>query len=151
MKDTGHGTSRDRRKTAENDGDARNVQQLIFENLLQCMLRRTHTSSSSKFSSSPGLVERPPMLDISNKLHALVDEFVSNMSSEVDSLANTISAVAHKYVVNDSALTQTQTQSRSNRTTSEVLKGLKRPSTTPLTSSSSHEGKSHVQPNKPNF
>jgi hypothetical protein len=91
------------------------------------------------------------MLDISNKLHALVDEFVNNMSSECDSLAKTVSAEAQKYVAHDSPLTQTQTSRQSNRTTSEVLKGLKRPSTTPNTSSSSHEGKSHVQTGKANF
>lgn len=91
------------------------------------------------------------MLDISNKLHALVDEFVSNLSSECDSLANTVSAEAHKYVAHDNALTQTQTQRPSNRTTSEVLKGLTRPSTIPLTSLHNREGKSHVQPGKPNF
>ena len=91
------------------------------------------------------------MLDISNKLHALVDEFVSNLSSECDSLANTVSAEAHKYVAHNNALTQTQTQRPSNRTTSEVLKGLTRPSTIPLTSLHNREGKSHVQPGKPNF
>ena len=42
------------------------------------------------------------MQDISNKLHALVDEFVSTLSSECDSLAHNISSQAHKYVPEES-------------------------------------------------
>jgi hypothetical protein len=42
------------------------------------------------------------MLDISNKLHAMVDEFVSSLSSECDTLANNVSALPHLYVPNDS-------------------------------------------------
>lgn len=49
------------------------------------------------------------MLDISNKLHALVDEFVSHLSSECDSLANTVSTEALKYVTHDIAETQNKT------------------------------------------
>lgn len=84
------------------------------------------------------------MSDISNKLHALVDEFVSNLSSECGSLANNVSAEAHVHVAHDSALVDAQTQRPNNRTTSEVLKGLRRPSPSPNTSSHNKEGKSHV-------
>lgn len=107
--------------------------------------RRLHTPQSSNHLSSDGLVGRPPMVDISNKLHALVDEFVSNLSSECNSLAHNVSAEAHMYVAHDSALAGSQTQRTSNRTTSEVLNGLKRPSPDPLTSSCNIEGKSEVQ------
>ena len=88
------------------------------------------------------------MIDISNKLHALVDEFVSNLSSECVSLAHNVSAEAHMYVAPDTALLGSQTQRSSNRTPSEVLNGLIRPTSTPLTSSHSREGKSHVQHGK---
>ena len=91
------------------------------------------------------------MVDISNKLHALVDEFVSNLSSECNSLAHNVSAEAHMYVAHDSALAGSQTQRTSNRTTSEVLNGLKRPSADPLTSSCNIEGKSEVQHLKQTF
>jgi len=56
--------------------------------------RRTHASQTSNLCSSNEPRERPPMLDISNKLHALVDEFVSNLSSKCDSLAHNVSAQA---------------------------------------------------------
>ena len=85
------------------------------------------------------------MLDISNKLHALVDEFVSNLTSECDSLANNASTEANMHVAHDSAIVDGQTHRSSNRTTAEVLNGLKRPSGTPSTSSQHREGKSHVQ------
>ena len=111
--------------------------------------RRPHTPQSSKLASSDGLVGRPPMIDISNKLHALVDEFVSNLSSECDSLANNVSAEAHMYVAHESAVAGSQTKKPSNRSTSEVLNGLRRPSSTPLTSSYTREGKSEVQHVKP--
>ena len=89
------------------------------------------------------------MLDISNKLHALVDEFVNNLSSECDSLANNVTAEALMYVAHDSA--PTQTQRPNNRTASKVLNGLKRPSGTLPTSSQNREGKSHVQNAKLNL
>lgn len=91
------------------------------------------------------------MLDISNKLHALVDEFVSTLSSECNSLTQNVSAEAHMYVAPESALAGSQIQRPSNRTTTEVLNGLKRPSGTPLTSSHNREGKSHVQHGKPDL
>lgn len=91
------------------------------------------------------------MLDISNRLHALVDKFVSNLSSECGSLTNNTSNEAHMYVAHDSAIEDGQTQRQSNRTTSEVLNGLRRPSGTPSTSSHHREGKSHVQHVKPNM
>lgn len=68
------------------------------------------------------------MLDISNKLHAMVDEFVSNLSSECDSLVNNVSAHQHMYVSNKTASDAAKAPRLSNRTTTEVLAGLKRPS-----------------------
>ena len=91
------------------------------------------------------------MLDISNKLHALVDEFVSNLTSECDSLANNASTEAHMHVAHDSAIVDGQTHRPSNRTTAEVLNGLRRPSGTPSTSSQHREGTSAVQHVKSNL
>lgn len=68
------------------------------------------------------------MLDISNKLHALVDEFVSNLSSECDILANNVSAQPLMYVPSVIGPEEAKNSRSSNRTTSEVLNGLKRPS-----------------------
>lgn len=68
------------------------------------------------------------MLDISNKLHALVDEFVNNLSSECDNLANNVSAQAHMYLVHDLANEAANVPRPGNRTAAEVLSGLKRPS-----------------------
>lgn len=48
---------------------------------------RTLASQSSKISRTNGPLERPPMLDISNDLHALVDSHVSNLLLECDFLA----------------------------------------------------------------
>jgi hypothetical protein len=70
--------------------------------------RRTLQSTSSKISSSNVPLERQPMLDISNKLHALVDEFVSNLSSECDSLTHNVSAQAYMYDEQDSPTEGTQ-------------------------------------------
>ena len=89
------------------------------------------------------------MLDISNKLHAMVDEFVSNLSSECDSVANTISGAAPPYVATDSAPADPKTPRPSNRTASEVLNGLKRPSITPPSCSPHREGVHNVQQAKP--
>ena len=83
------------------------------------------------------------MLDISNKLHALVDEFVSNLSSECDSLKNNVSARAHMYVADDSAPEAAKVQRHSNRTATEVLNGLKRPSGQ-HSMDSHYEGKSPI-------
>lgn len=88
--------------------------------------------------------ERPPILDISNKSHALGDEFVSNMYSECDSLANTVSAHAHMLLGNDIALESAMSQRPSNRTAAEVLNGLKRPAGIHVTDSQSIEDKSHM-------
>lgn len=79
----------------------------------------------------------------------MVDEFGSQLSSECDTLAHHISGEAHTYVATDSALAGSQTQRLGNRTTSEVLNGLKRPSGTPLTNSYSRDSKSHVQHSAP--
>jgi hypothetical protein len=107
---------------------------------------RTLVSHSSKVSSSNDPMDRPPMLDISNKLHALVDEFVSNLSSECDSLANTVSAQAHMYLANDSAKAAAKAPRQSNRTASEVLSSLKRPSESQTQDSHLRFGKSHMEP-----
>ena len=112
---------------------------------LTALARRPHTPQSSKMSTLDGLVGRPPMIDISNKLHALVDEFVSNLSSECDSLANNVSGEDHMYVAQDIALAGSQSKRPSNRSTSEVLNGLKRPSSAPLSSTHTREGRSEVQ------
>ena len=68
------------------------------------------------------------MLDISNKLHAMVDEFVSNLTSECDSLVNNVSAQGHKSVAHNSGPEAPRAGRPSNRSTLEVLKGLTRPS-----------------------
>jgi len=67
------------------------------------------------------------MLDISNKLHAMVDQFVSSLSSECDILANNVSAQPHLYVPTVIVSEAVKTPRTSNRTTTEVLNGLKRP------------------------
>lgn len=91
------------------------------------------------------------MRDISNKLHALVDEFVSNLSSECDSLAHNVSAQARIYVEHDSATEATQGPRPNNRTASEVLHGLKRPSASQVVDLNHREGKSSTDHAKPNF
>lgn len=88
----------------------------------------TLPSQTSKISSLSVPSERPPMVDISNKLHALVDEFVSNLSSECSSLAHTVSAQAQIYLANDIATDVAKQQRPSNHTVAEVLSGLIRPS-----------------------
>lgn len=81
------------------------------------------------------------MFDISNKLHALVDEFVSNLSSECDSLANTVSAHAQLLLGNDITPAGAVSQRSSNRTAAEVLIGLKRPAVLNVTNSLLREDK----------
>ena len=90
------------------------------------------------------------MRDISNKLHALVDEFVSNLSSECDSLANNISSQASKHGQHTSGAEAATALRSSNRTTTKVLMGLRRPSDKPLMDKHHREGKSHVDPGKLN-
>lgn len=85
------------------------------------------------------------MRDISNKLHALVDEFVSNLSSECDSLANNISSQASKYVAHASGAEAALAPRLSNRTATEVLNGLRRPSIDSSVDKQRREGKSHVE------
>lgn len=91
------------------------------------------------------------MLDISNKLHALVDEFVSNLSSECDSLANDVSARVHMYLAHDPKPEVAPTPRQGNRTATEVLNGLKRPSGGHLTDYLHGEGKSHMEKPKANL
>ena len=43
-----------------------------------------------------GSSKRLPMNDISNKLHAMVDKFVSNLSSKCDSLATKVTDKIHE-------------------------------------------------------
>ena len=87
------------------------------------------------------------MRDISNKLHALVDEFVNNLSSECDSLANTISSQASEAArIVEAAMAPRS----SNRTTTEVLNGLRRPSDQHLIENSHREEKSHADSEKVN-
>ena len=99
---------------------------------------------SSKLSSSDSALERRPLIEISNKLHAMVDEFVYNMSSEcgtlahnisseVGSLANNISPQGGSYTARESGPEPLATPRLSNRTTTEVLSGLRRPSGSPST------------------
>lgn len=85
------------------------------------------TTSSSKISSIDKALERAPMIDISNKLHAMVDEFVSNLSSECNSLANNISSQTQLYATLDNGPESVSATRSSNRTTTEVLNGLRRP------------------------
>ena len=85
------------------------------------------------------------MLDISNKLHAMVDKFVSSLSSECGTLANNMSGEAPPYVADVLAPADPSSQRPSNRTTSEVLNGLKRPSITTLTNFHHREGVQNVQ------
>ena len=104
--------------------------------------RRPLASQTSKISSPIVPSERPPMLDISNKLHALVDEFVSHLSSECDTLAHNVSSQPHIYLAHDSA-TEVLTQPKlSNRIAAEVLSGLKRPSAVHVLDSHRRQGKS---------
>ena len=106
---------------------------------------RTQATRSSKLSSPESALERQPMIEISNKLHAMVDEFVSNMSSECDSLANNISSQAHTYAARDSGPEPAKAPRLSNRTTTEVLNGLRRPSSDNLTDPHHREGKFRME------
>ena len=91
------------------------------------------------------------MRDISNKLHAMVDEFVSKLSLECDSLANNISGHAQKHAPHDSGAEAAKTPRLSNRTTMEVLNGLRRPSSNPPMDNHHQDGKSHVELAKSNL
>ena len=85
------------------------------------------------------------MFDISNKLHAMVDEFVSNLTSECDSLVNSVSSQGHKKVAHDSGPEAPRAARPSNRTTLEVLKGLTRPSESHVMDKSQRDrGKSNI-------
>lgn len=90
------------------------------------------------------------MLDISNKLHALVDEFVSNLSSECDSLAHTFSSQAATFLAHDLAAELPKASKPCNRTATEVLIGLRRPSEIPSADTQHKGGKSHVEQAKAN-
>ena len=62
------------------------------------------------------------MLDISNKLHAMVDEFVSNLTSQCQSLVHNVPAEGHKNVAHDSRAEETAIARPSNRTTQRCSK-----------------------------
>lgn len=111
--------------------------------------RRTHASHASKISSSNAPSDRPTMLDISNKLHALVDEFVSHLSSVCDSLANNVSTTSQLYLAPFSSPSAGKSHRQSNRTAAEVLSGLKRPSEIHKMGSHHREGKSHMSMPRP--
>lgn len=96
-------------------------------------------------SASADPVERPPMIDISNKLHAMVDEFVSNLTSECESVVFRVSARGHKKVAEDSGLESPRASRPSNRTTQEVLSGLRRPSESHVPAKTNRESKSHME------
>ena len=85
------------------------------------------------------------MRDINNKLHALVDEFVSNLSSECDSLANNLSSQASSYSAHASGGDAAKAPRSSNRSTTEVLNQLRRPYDDPSVDKHQREGKSHVE------
>ena len=91
------------------------------------------------------------MLDISNKLHAMVDEFVSSLSSECDTLANKLSSHASKCVAPVADPDPAPTPRLSNRTTTEVLNGLRRPSDAQLVDNRHQEEKSQKEPVTPDF
>jgi hypothetical protein len=85
------------------------------------------------------------MIDISSKLHAMVDEFVSNLTSECESVVFHCSARGHKNVVEDSGRESPRTARTSNRTTQEVLRGLIPPTESQVMAKTSREGKSHME------
>ena len=91
------------------------------------------------------------MLDISNKLHALVDEFVSTLTSECDTLANNISSQNCNYVAQCSGAEAATAPRLSNRSPTEVLNGLRRPSEPHLVGNRHQEEKPHVEPVKLDF
>ena len=88
------------------------------------------------------------MLDISNKLHAMVDEFVSNLTSECDSLVNNVSAQGNKNAAHDSGPEATRAPRPSNRTALEVLNGMRRPSESQAMDHPNREGKTQLERGK---
>ena len=111
-----------------------------------------HTQATQSSMKSPlDSAERPPMIEISNKLHAMVDEFVSNLSSECSSLANNISSQALMYAALDTGAQAAKAPRPSNRTTTEVLNGLKRPSSDIAKDSSHRVEKTHMEHGTPNL
>jgi hypothetical protein len=84
------------------------------------------------------------MIDISNKLHAMVDEFVSNLTSECETVVFHVSARGHKNVAEDSGPESSRASRPSNRTTQEELKGLKRPSESRVSAKTSRKGSTQM-------
>jgi hypothetical protein len=78
-------------------------------------------------NDTEGSSKRLPMHDISNKLHAMVDEFVSNLSSKCDSLATKVTDKNHEFGEVNVGLTTAMAQRSINRTPSDILQGLKKP------------------------
>ena len=83
------------------------------------------------------------MLDISNKLHAMVDEFVSNLSSQCSSLAHNVSNHALMYAARDSGPDAAVVPRSSNRSPTEVLNGLRRPNDSQAVDYNHNIDKSH--------
>ena len=91
------------------------------------------------------------MLDISNKLHAMVDEFVSNLSSQCGTLVSNASNHALMYAAQDSGPEADVVPRSSNRSPTEVLNGLRRPNGTQIVDYNHNEDKSHVEHGKSNL
>jgi hypothetical protein len=91
------------------------------------------------------------MLDISNKLHAMVDEFVSNLSSQCDSLVNNVSGQGHVHGAHDSETQAARAPRPGNRTTSQVLNGLRRPTDNHVGDAQNRDGKPRTEAAKSNL
>lgn len=111
----------------------------------------THASHTSKIFSSDDPLERPPMFDISRKLHAKVDEFVPILSSECNPIANTVSTQVHMYVAHDSGAEAAKALRLSKRTTTEVLNELRRHYGNHVIEYHNREWKSHIEHTKSNL
>jgi hypothetical protein len=75
----------------------------------------------------------------------MVDEFVSNLTSECESVVFHVSARGHKNVALDSGTESPSAARPCNRKTQEVLKKLKRPSESHVMAPTSREGTSHME------
>lgn len=114
----------------------------------KAVCHRTPTPHTSRMSTTADKLERPPMADIGNKLHAMVDEFVNNLSTQCDSLVNNVSTQSHMFVARTSGPDVAKAPRSSNRTTTQVLDGLRRPSSSPTVSYNPREGSSQLEPRK---
>ena len=78
-------------------------------------------------NDTEGSSKRLPMNDISNKLHAMVDEFVCNLSSKCDSLSTKVTDKNHELGEVNVGLTAATARRPISRTPSDILQGLKKP------------------------